>query len=77
MPVPRSRGNYHHGDLRAALIATGLELTRTGGLEALRLREVARHIGVSPNATYRALHRSPGAARCRGAGSYGAGNART
>lgn len=53
MPEPKPPKNYHHGDLRAALIATGLELTRTGGPEALRLREVARHIGVSPNAAYR------------------------
>lgn len=53
MPELRSRANYHHGDLRDALIATGLDLTRTGGPKALRLREVARHIGVSPNAAYR------------------------
>ncbi|GGA54857.1 TetR family transcriptional regulator [Pseudoclavibacter endophyticus] len=51
MQEPRSR--YHHGDLRASLIATGLELTRTGGPDALRLREVARWVGVSPNAAYR------------------------
>ncbi|NNG37387.1 TetR/AcrR family transcriptional regulator [Nakamurella aerolata] len=51
MPEPRDR--YHHGDLRAALIATGLDLTRTGGPDALRLREVTRLIGVSPNAAYR------------------------
>ncbi|WP_147918786.1 TetR/AcrR family transcriptional regulator [Ruania zhangjianzhongii] len=53
MPAPQTRSSYHHGDLRAALIATGLDLTRTGGPDALRLREVARHIGVSPNAAYR------------------------
>lgn len=51
MPEPRDR--YHHGDLRAALIATGLDLTRTGGPDALRLREATRLIGVSPNAAYR------------------------
>ncbi|WP_051215268.1 TetR/AcrR family transcriptional regulator [Granulicoccus phenolivorans] len=48
-----SPGNYHHGDLRAALITTGLELTRQGGPSALSLREAARRIGVSPNAAYR------------------------
>lgn len=47
------RGTYHHGDLRAALIATGLDLTRIGGPDALRLREVTRLVGVSPNAAYR------------------------
>ena len=44
---------YHHGDLRAALIAAGLRLLegRAGG--DLSLREVARAVGVSPNAVYR------------------------
>lgn len=52
--------NYHHGNLRSALIETGLALTRTGGPEALRLREVTRAVGVTPNAAYRhfANHRA-------------------
>ncbi|MGA8546739.1 MAG: TetR/AcrR family transcriptional regulator, partial [Mycobacterium sp.] len=45
--------NYHHGDLRAALIEAGLELTRAGGPEALTIREATRRVGVSPNAAYR------------------------
>lgn len=53
MPVLALQTSYHHGDLRAALIATSLDLTRARGPDALRLREVARHIGVSPNAAYR------------------------
>ncbi|MGC2653453.1 MAG: TetR/AcrR family transcriptional regulator [Mycobacterium sp.] len=44
---------YHHGDLRAALIDAGLELTRVGGPEALTVREATRRVGVSPNAAYR------------------------
>ena len=44
---------YHHGDLRTALIDAGLALTRTGGPEALTIREVTRRVGVSPNAAYR------------------------
>jgi AcrR family transcriptional regulator len=44
---------YHHGDLRAALIEAGLALTRTGGPEALTIREATRRVGVSPNAAYR------------------------
>lgn len=51
--MSESRDRYHHGDLRAALIATSLDLTRAGGPDALRLREVTRRIGVSPNAAYR------------------------
>jgi AcrR family transcriptional regulator len=45
--------NYHHGDLSAALIGAGLRLTRTGGPEALTIREATRQVGVSPNAAYR------------------------
>jgi AcrR family transcriptional regulator len=44
---------YHHGDLRAALIDAGLQLTRAGGPEALTIREATRRVGVSPNAAYR------------------------
>ena len=44
---------YHHGDLRTALIDAGLALTRTGGPEALTIREATRQAGVSPNAAYR------------------------
>jgi AcrR family transcriptional regulator len=44
---------YHHGDLRAALIEAGLQLTRTGGPDALTIREATRRVGVSPNAAYR------------------------
>lgn len=47
------KAGYHHGDLRAALIDAGLELTRTGGPEALTIREATRRVGVSPNAAYR------------------------
>ena len=47
------RHGYHHGNLRQALLETGLELTRTGGPSALVLRDAARRVGVSPNAAYR------------------------
>jgi AcrR family transcriptional regulator len=44
---------YHHGDLRAALIAEGLRLLDARDAEALSLREVARNVGVSATAVYR------------------------
>ncbi|GGN77895.1 TetR/AcrR family transcriptional regulator [Nocardia rhizosphaerihabitans] len=44
---------YHHGDLAAALVEAGLDLTRSGGPEALTIREVTRRVGVTPNAAYR------------------------
>jgi AcrR family transcriptional regulator len=47
------RARYHHGNLRQALIDTGLQVTRTGGPTALTLRDLARRLGISPNAVYR------------------------
>jgi AcrR family transcriptional regulator len=41
------------GDVRAGLIAAGLELARTGGPDAVVLREATRAVGVVPNAAYR------------------------
>jgi AcrR family transcriptional regulator len=39
--------------VRAALIAAGVELARSGGPDAVVLREVTRTVGVVPNAAYR------------------------
>jgi AcrR family transcriptional regulator len=47
------RSAYHHGDLRQALLAAGIELAREGGPDAVILREATRRVGVSPNAAYR------------------------
>ncbi len=44
---------YHHGDLRAALLAAAAELLDEGGPEAVSLRECARRAGVSHAAPYR------------------------
>ncbi|GAB2577829.1 TetR family transcriptional regulator [Paractinoplanes abujensis] len=46
------RDTYHHGDLRAALIDAGITLARTGGPQAVVLREVTRIVGVAPNSAY-------------------------
>jgi AcrR family transcriptional regulator len=51
--VSTLKTGYHHGDLRTALIDAGLHLTRSGGPEALTIREATRQVGVSPNAAYR------------------------
>ncbi|NUR26558.1 MAG: TetR/AcrR family transcriptional regulator [Catenulispora sp.] len=41
------------GAVRTGLIAAGVELARTGGPEAVVLREATRLVGVVPNAAYR------------------------
>lgn len=47
------RTTYHHGDLRAALLAAAGDLLDEGGVSAVSLREAARRAGVTPAATYR------------------------
>ena len=44
---------YHHGDLKNALIRSGLELLASEGRQALSLRKVAHRAGVSEAAPYR------------------------
>lgn len=47
------RHTYHHGDLRRTLLDAGIALARTGGPDAVVLREATRCAGVVPNAAYR------------------------
>lgn len=44
---------YHHGDLRAALIAEGLAILGESDADSLSLRELARRVGVSAPSVYR------------------------
>ncbi len=44
---------YHHGDLRTALIETGLRLLAERTADDVSLREMAREVGVSATAVYR------------------------
>jgi AcrR family transcriptional regulator len=50
---PPERSTYRHGDLRHALLEAGIALARTGGPDAVVLREATRQAGVVPNAAYR------------------------
>ena len=49
MTAPR----YHHGNLRAALLESGLRLAADGGPAALQVRDLAKAEGVSASAVYR------------------------
>ena len=51
MTTTTTRSTYHHGDLRAALVAAGLAMLEAG--EPFSLRALARQAGVSPAAPYR------------------------
>ncbi len=47
-----NKNPYHHGDLKNALIRTGVEILAREGASALSLRKVARKAGVSHSAPY-------------------------
>jgi AcrR family transcriptional regulator len=51
------RDSYHHGNLTQALTEAATSLARTGGPEAVVLREAARKVGVSATAAYRHFDR--------------------
>jgi AcrR family transcriptional regulator len=51
--IPEARRRRPRGAVRAGLVAAGLDLARTGGPDAVVLREATRMVGVVPNAAYR------------------------
>ncbi|WP_049558489.1 TetR/AcrR family transcriptional regulator [Nonomuraea sp. SBT364] len=53
MPRTTKRDRYHHGDLRAALIDTAVELIAEHGVQGFSLAEASRRLGVAPSAPYR------------------------
>ncbi|MBU60048.1 MAG: TetR family transcriptional regulator [Alcanivorax sp.] len=49
----KSVSTYHHGNLRPALVEEGLALLAEKGGDGFSLRELARRVGVTANASYR------------------------
>ena len=49
---PVGSGRRPAGEVRRALVDAGLELARSGGPDAVVLREATRRVGVAPNAAY-------------------------
>lgn len=52
MPRSGRGGRYHHGDLRAALIETAVELIGERGVRSFSLAEASRRLGVAVSAPY-------------------------
>ncbi len=50
--MTRTRATFHHGDLRAALVAAATDELARGGLAGFSLRAVVRTVGVAPSAVY-------------------------
>src|SRR5256885_13631959 len=48
----RKAARYHHGDLKNALIASGVDILSKEGVAGLSLRKVAQKAGVSHTAPY-------------------------
>jgi AcrR family transcriptional regulator len=51
--MPKPAGEYHHGNLRRALLDATLQLIGEQGPDAFSLREVARRVGVDHRAAYK------------------------
>ena len=52
-PKKKRAGQYHHGDLRRALLEEAVRTIQTHGVETLTLRTVGERLGVSRTALYR------------------------
>ncbi|WP_432731148.1 TetR/AcrR family transcriptional regulator [Variovorax sp. W6] len=50
---PSSTSSYHHGDLKAVLLAYAREQMERDNLDGLSMREMAKAVGVSHTAAYR------------------------
>ena len=48
----KARKDYHHGDLRRALIEAAVKVIAKRGIDALNLRKLAAHVGVTAGAPY-------------------------
>ena len=52
MQLKKRKTDYHHGNLRAALVQCGIELIEKEGIRALTLREIGKRLHVSRTAAY-------------------------
>ena len=47
-----AKANYHHGNLKEALVEVAVEIVRADGVAGLSLRKVAKKLGVTQTAPY-------------------------
>ena len=52
MPARGKDGRYHHGDLRAALIETAVDVIGERGVRGFSMAEASRPLGVAVSAPY-------------------------
>jgi AcrR family transcriptional regulator len=52
MQLKKRKTDYHHGNLRAALVQCGIELIKEKGIPALTMREIGKRLRVSRTAAY-------------------------
>lgn len=52
MPARGKGGRYHHGELRAALVDTAIELIAEHGVRGFSMAEASRRLGVAVSAPY-------------------------
>lgn len=52
-PRPRSKGDYHHGDLRSALLLAARRVVAREGVDGVRINALARSLRVSVAAPFR------------------------
>jgi len=50
--MSQTKKNYHHGDLQQSLLESATAIIREGGVDALSMRKLADHVGVSRTAPY-------------------------
>ena len=50
--MSKSKANYHHGDLRDSLVQVAGQMLQNQGIDALSMRKLAEHVGVSRTAPY-------------------------
>ena len=55
--MPQRSSPYHHGDLRAALVAEAAAMIAEGGASSVTMREIGRRVGLSTTPCWRRIQK--------------------